>query len=401
MATAKVRLYGPGRDQVEVRVLLDQGSEASFITTSLVQLLNLEQRSVHVPVAGIGVSSVDTGRSSAYHRIQSLTYPDYQIDCDAQILPQTKLLPSRNTKAILPNVPSDLDLADPAFHVPAGIDLILGVEVYARTLRPGVRGIFPSSVIAQSIMFGWVLTVLMMSKAIHSTKGSTVLHTCITTPSDEILIKILRKFWELEEVPTNFAAISPDNQRCETFYVETHSRRTDRRYVIRLPLSSNPPLVANATRRLAYNSLLSMERRFIANPLLNAAYKNFMQEYEILGHMELVPMVEIDNPRAWYLPHHAVFRSGTSGFKIRVVFDASRAALPQESLNKYLTKGWSTLARDLTLIVADAFVADIIKMYRKICVHDDDCDLQRILWRESHDTPPKAYRLKMVTYGTS
>ena len=399
---AKVRLYGPGRDQTEVRILLDQGSEAFFITTSLVQLLNLEQRSVHVPVAGIGVSSVGTCHSSAYLRIQSLIYRDYKIDCDVLILPRlTKLLPSRKTKAILPNVTSDLDLADPAFHVPAGIDLILGVEVYAKALRPGVREIFPSSVIAQNTMFGWVMSGLMMSKAIYSTKGSTVFHTCVTTPSDENLIEILRKFWELEEVPTNFAAISPGNQNCETFYVETHSRRTDGRYVVRLPLSSSTPLLANATRHLAYNSLLSMERRFIANPLLNAAYKNFMQEYEILGHMELVPMVEIDNPRAWYLPHHAVFRSGTSGFKIRVVFDASRAALPQESLNKYLTKGWSTLARDLTLIVADAFVADIIKMYRKICVHDDDCDLQRILWRESHDTPPKAYRLKMVTYGTS
>ena len=132
----------------------------------------------------------------------------------------------------------------------------------------------------------------------------------------------------------------------------------------------------------------------------------FMQIYEDLGHMERVPDAELDNSRAWYLPHHAIIQAAHTQPKIRVVFDASRPTVHQGSLNKYLMSG-PPLQRDLALILTDwrrnkfAFTADIVKMFRQILIDHPDRPRQRILWRPTTAGPPVEYRLKMVTYGTA
>ncbi|GFU44945.1 uncharacterized protein LOC105664202 [Trichonephila clavipes] len=40
-------------------------------------------------------------------------------------------------------------------------------------------------------------------------------------------------------------------------------------------------------------------------------------------------------------------------------------------------------------------------MFRQIKVHEEDVDLQRILWRDSPTKPIREYHLKTVRYGTS
>lgn len=47
------------------------------------------------------------------------------------------------------------------------------------------------------------------------------------------------------------------------------------------------------------------------------------------------------------------------------------------------------------------FSADLSKMYRQVKIHEEDQDLQRILWRENASLPVQAYRLTTVTYGTA
>lgn len=48
-----------------------------------------------------------------------------------------------------------------------------------------------------------------------------------------------------------------------------------------------------------------------------------------------------------------------------------------------------------------ALCADIEKMYRQILVNDEQCNLQRIVWRESQKERIQNYVLKTVTYGTA
>ncbi|GFW33734.1 integrase catalytic domain-containing protein [Trichonephila clavipes] len=52
-------------------------------------------------------------------------------------------------------------------------------------------------------------------------------------------------------------------------------------------------------------------------------------------------------------------------------------------------------------IFSVAICADVEKMFRQIKVHEENLDLQRILWRDSPTEPIREYLLTTVTYGTS
>ncbi|XP_017892659.1 uncharacterized protein LOC108632519 [Ceratina calcarata] len=152
---------------------------------------------------------------------------------------------------------------------------------------------------------------------------------------------------------------------------------------------------------MAMRSLAHTHRRFDRDSNLALEYRKFMLAYEQLGHMERVPPSEVENPRAWYLPHHAVIQS-----KIRIVFDASRKTSLGKCLNDFLMKG-PALQSDLALILLNwrryryAFTADVVKMFRQIRVAPDDQDFQRIVWSPSRSDPPIYFRSTTITYGTA
>lgn len=90
--------------------------------------------------------------------------------------------------------------------------------------------------------------------------------------------------------------------------------------------------------------------------------------------------------------------------RLRVVFNGSQKTDTGTSLNECLLS-WPNLLPEIFDILVRwrllkiAFSADISKMYRQIRVHKDDCDLQRILWRETNTGELKHFRLLTVTYG--
>ncbi|XP_063994835.1 uncharacterized protein LOC135172611 [Diachasmimorpha longicaudata] len=89
--------------------------------------------------------------------------------------------------------------------------------------------------------------------------------------------------------------------------------------------------------------------------------------------------LEIPEPStAYYLPHHGVLREDAITTKLRVI----------NAMNVL------TWMRRHKLV----FGADIIKMFRQIKVHQDDWDLQRILWIDD-DQQEITFQLTTVTYG--
>ena len=109
-----------------------------------------------------------------------------------------------------------------------------------------------------------------------------------------------------------------------------------------------------------------------------------MKAYEELGHMEKVSESQLDNPRAWYIPHHPVVQSSHTQWKLRVVFDASHRTSEKYCVNEFLMSG-PALQSDLSLILLNwrkfryVFPAKIVKMFRQIRIRPDDQDLQRII----------------------
>ncbi|XP_066600002.1 uncharacterized protein [Prorops nasuta] len=257
---------------------------------------------------------------------------------------------------------SRFDCADSRFHISGDIGVVLGVDVYASILREGIRKIEGHNIVAQQTALGWVFSGTFNSERTSRAIASVT----------------------VEEVPDSTHLLSPDDEMCETIFRDKHYRNLTGRYVVRLPLRSELPSVFEQSRRLALNSYHSLFRRLDRDPDLAQEYYNFMEEYERLGHMSLVPDEEINIARTWYLPHHAVVQRDLPNRKIRIVFDASRRTAEQHCLNDFLFRG-ASLQSDLSLVLLGwrqyrfVFTADIIKMFRQIVVHQDDQDLQRIL----------------------
>lgn len=44
-------------------------------------------------------------------------------------------------------------------------------------------------------------------------------------------------------------------------------------------------------------------------------------------------------------------------------------------------------------------IADVVKMFRQVCLHSSQWDLQRIFWRESPNEPLHEYQIMVVMYG--
>ncbi|GFW61081.1 integrase catalytic domain-containing protein [Trichonephila clavipes] len=214
----------------------------------------------------------------------------------------------------------------------------------------------------------------------------------------------LKQFWELEEIPNvKDKLLTSEEQFVETHFQNTYACNSDGRFVVKLPFyKSNSEL--GDSKPAAISRLLAMERKFKNNPDCEKQYKEFMNEYESLGHMSLVNSRSHTSKDQNFLPHHAVIKPSSPTTKLRVVFDASCKTTNGTSLNSLLGVG-PKLQRDIFEILLNfripriVFTADIEKMYRQILVADEDQKYQQILWRNNSSENIRTYKLKTVTYG--
>jgi hypothetical protein len=135
------------------------------------------------------------------------------------------------------------------------------------------------------------------------------------------LLNTLEKFWTVEEVSTPWNKFTAEEMSAEEVFKITHEAVG--RYVLRLPLKVTLPNASAETRRMSVGSLHHIHRWFNRDPELANDYRDFMEIYERLGHMEQVPSKDLSTSKAWYLLHHAVMSTTANKRKIRVVFDAS------------------------------------------------------------------------------
>ncbi|XP_023726930.1 uncharacterized protein LOC111875099 [Cryptotermes secundus] len=190
---------------------------------------------------------------------------------------------------------------------------------------------------------------------------------------------------------------------CEEHFTNSVTHDDAGRFRVRLPLWQDGELgdsLATASQNFGY-----MERRLLRNPDLKNEYVKFMDEYLRLGHMELIDPTD-QHRSCYYMPHHAVVKNTSSTTKVRVVFNTLAKTTSSLSLNDLMMVG-PTIQQDMFSIVLRfhthryALTADVEKMYRQIQVHEDDGDLQRIVWRSHPSQRLETYCLTTVTYGTA
>lgn len=403
LATAQVRATSNTGTTTNLRVLIDQGSQISLITERAAQMLQLKRDRSCIEIVGVGQNSTLSPNGSATVQLSS-THDNNRISATVYILPSiTTMLPSAQVRFEYNiNLPSPL--ADPLWHQPKHIDVLLGADTYCRLIQPGVQKL-NESLVAQNTIFGWILSGQLSTNIVNSH------HICSHTVTADSVDKLLRRFWEINDESCNEHSVSGEIKFIEQHFDETHERLPSGRYQVRLPFKSlmtGTAEVLGDSFSAAVSRLYQVERRFQRNPELQQEYIQFMDTYENLCHMEELSHDEIYEHRTgmYYLPHHSVVKESSTTTKVRVVFDGTHTLSSGVSLNDTLLIG-PTLQPKLADTLLRwrnhriAICADIKQMYRQILVHPDDQHYQRIVWRRSTSDPVRHYKLRTVTYGTS
>ncbi|XP_055946975.1 uncharacterized protein LOC129980618 [Argiope bruennichi] len=216
------------------------------------------------------------------------------------------------------------------------------------------------------------------------------------------LEKIMERFWQVETLHENQFSLSEDSIYCEKHFKQTYKRNEEGRYIVEMPIKENPPVLGES-KQIARNRLDSLIKRLNKNPQMKKLYSEFIEEYAALGHMERVMEDELPETN-YFLPHHGVYREGSTSTPLRVVFNASSPSSNGVSLNDLLGKGDVEDIFELILRFRThkfAFTFDIQKMFRQILVVPHQRDYLRILWFDDSSHQEVTFRLKTVTYGTS
>ena len=304
LATARVRVLAPNGRIITARALLDQGSVATLITETLAQCLRLAKVKQQIRVTSIGEMNAAV-RHSASIIITSTKGDGPAYSTSALILKSlTKYTPGRVSSTGQWTHLSDLTLADnePMSH--DAIDIIIGADLYGQLILEGVRKGSANEPVAQNTTLSWIL-----SGPIGLTPSPSPLHSVHIhdgTVLDDLDLDI-RRFWEIEEIPQK-THLNPDEIQCEEHFLSTHTRNSEGRYTVRLPFKNGPPIELGESRSGALANLYRLENRLVRQPVIETEYRDFLEEYLTLGHMEKVhdlPNVT-EGSQNYYIPHHAV-----------------------------------------------------------------------------------------------
>lgn len=389
------------------RALLDSGSMCDLITERAAQILGAKRHKSDIHLTGLS-------QNATYHKGQ--TYLDIETLSGVLISPQHPMLILDNLTVDLPRVPISPEvvkltrryvLADPSFHLPGRIDVVLGGSLFPQLLTYEQYSLGQHMPHVVGTHFGFVV----MGSAPCASQSPTPLNAhspanlnvALLTTSDANLHSALQRFWHQEEPPT-YTKKSAEEELCDNHFQKTHSRDIDGRYIVRLPFKEvHPPL--GSSQQSAERRFLSLERKFATQPQFSTLYHDFMNEYHSLGHMTKLETINSTTTH-YYLPHHGVLKENSSSTKLRTVFDASSKTSTGVSLNDILLTGPKLQANICDILFHFrsynvVFTCDIRQMYRQILVHPDDQKYQLILWRDKPSQDLSTYQLTTVTYGVN
>lgn len=288
-----------------------------------------------------------------------------------------------------------LVLADPDFAVPGQIDLILGSDVYDHCIH-GPQG----TPMAYESKLGYVL----MGPAGQTPNQACCLTAIRQEPDDASteLKTLLKRLWEIDEVHEPKIR-SPEDEFCIQHFEETHAKTSTGRYIVQIPKKTEINDQLTGSRQRALQMLCRIEQKMDQDPSLAEKYKKFMADYIALGHMISAEGV-MHREKAYFIPHHGVFKPRDPSNKLRVVLNASAKAPSGHNLNSLLHTGpnlqdelWKILIRWSLFRYVDA--NDIVKMYRQIQLFPNEWHLQTILFRFSKEDPIQEFVIPVLTYG--
>lgn len=331
LSTAIVEVSNPVTGKTEkARALLDCGSQSSFITKSLKQKIQLNTHSTvdAIDVIGIGNKSCNKIVESCNIHLKSMNN-SYNTTLSCLVMDElTGDLPKSPIDSRHIRLPSNIQLADPNFHLPANIDVLLGADIFWDVLNTEQYSLGPKNLKLINSKFGWLVAGpydSSSSKNIHCNhsanhtfknplieSSNSLNDTLILQSKNDIVNKTLitqslkipsqktqslntqslktqsqfkyplSKIWKNDKFPHKFT-LSNDEKPCENHFSLGTTRLNTGRFCARPPFIDNFNYLGKSYTK-AKRRPLNLDKRFRKTTYLKSEYTNFSYEYADLGN---------------------------------------------------------------------------------------------------------------------
>ncbi|KAJ0169269.1 hypothetical protein K1T71_015153 [Dendrolimus kikuchii] len=214
------------------------------MTSDLHQKLNLPYSHINESILGInnGTSHIN---KMCFVPMMSLS-GDFATNLKCFVLPSlTDNVPSRSVDLRELNIPTNLPLADPSFHEPAAIDIILGADIFWKVIGTQKLNLGFGKPILCETKLGWIVSGPIINKQNHCLSQSFKCHFSVVNPdsvsSNDSIQNQLTLFWSLEE-----------HRLCEEHFIN-NTTRVNGQFCVKIPLKENPSILGNSLHRAVFS----------------------------------------------------------------------------------------------------------------------------------------------------
>lgn len=390
-----------GKDQL-VRILMDGGSQRSFIRSDLVKQLNLNcLRRERVYVYSFGFAE---GREINYEvvevNLKNIQFPERSIKLEAlvsdTITGTIVKVPNRNLWEVIES--KGLQIGDTGEL--SEVKILVGSD-YCWNIQADKKLKLGKNLFATETLFGWTI----QGARDRENSGVVVLNVGIQCLPDKnaLLNDSLKQFWALDSLGLSDSEQNNDDEEFVKQF-QKGLKVENGRYVSRLLWKQNHDLLDDNFEN-AKGRLISLDNKLKNNEWLRNSYNDIILDQLKTKIIEECDVKDNLCNKIYYMPHSVVVRKNVSTTKVRIVYDASSKQQGSVSLNDCLLPGPNLNPSVLDLILRFrvfkyAFSADIEKAFHQIGIAEIDRDVLRFLYFDN-DFNTKTYRMTRVPFGVS
>lgn len=427
MQTAKADITNPNNSlKQKVRMLLDSGSQRSYITEALAKKMNLKMgKKEEIMLVTFG-SDTPKRIKTPTTKLNIILKDGSTLKIRANVVPQIAGSIQRrpiNLKSVenWEYLWTEFSLADDFPHVreTSSVELLIGNDYYLDIILPQKIEVQQGLYMLGSKL-GWILSGRTSEAADNAEEPSMLIltygtdvnrETTLVTHMDESLSlkPNLEDFWRLESIGIQESPTENDDKVAINRFKETLNYENGR-YAVTWPWKRDRPDLPE-NHGLALGRLKSLVNRIKGNPDLAEKYAEIIEDQLKQGIIEKVrPDIQSSDTIKHYIPHHPVINPSKATTKVRIVYDASAKTRPENSsLNESMYRG-PIMLQNLTGILFRfrmneiAMVSDIEKAFLQIGLQDEAKDATRFLWLQNKailetENNIQTYRFCRVPFG--
>ncbi|CAH0390435.1 unnamed protein product [Bemisia tabaci] len=263
LATALVKVKDKYGKVHTLRALLDNGSMTNIVTPHCAQKLNLPREQSTQTLQGIGPGAVRPKFQTEFCFFSALN-PAKRYAIKALVtnilssnLPCTEISRTPRMEKLM-----QLQLADPTFHKPGKVDLLLGASVWTHLFEDSHTIRYQNLPPAIKSTLGYII----MGSVPTEIEQPPVVTSCLTIL--EPMEQIMQKWLNVEDVPKP-TFLSATNKYCEEHFLKPHYLENGQ-FSVALPFQSQIQHVSSS-RATAASSFISLKTELLKNSELHLA----------------------------------------------------------------------------------------------------------------------------------